>query len=148
MPTMEQELLSYSEWAFIPISDAGIDNQPNSGSHWSLILLSVRHGLAFHYDSYDAFNKSVARDTVTSLSQVLGKDVRFLHFKDTPQQDNGSDCGVMVCFFMRYLLTERLLPDGDDANFSIGGKVVDARKARAQIRTIILKTLGLRVEEK
>ena len=146
MPTMEQELLSHSEFAFIPISDAGEDDQ--YGSHWSFILLVVRHGVAFHYDSYNALNKSVARDTANKLGQVLEKNIRFLHCKSTPPQHNTYDCGVMVCWAMGYLIRERLLPHGDKANFSLGGLVVNTKRARAIIRKCILQTLGLRVDEK
>ena len=58
---------------------------------------------------------------------------------DTPQQNNGSDCGVYVCLNMRHLLEKKLLRSrtGEKVNMSLGGKLVDAREGRKEILRVI-----------
>ena len=58
---------------------------------------------------------------------------------DSPQQENGSDCGVYVCVNMKHLLLKRLLKvgQGEKVSMSMGGREVDAAKARKEILHII-----------
>jgi len=50
------------------------------------------------------------------------------NLKDTPQQDNGSDCGVHVCWAIKHLLLRRLLlvERRKEVDMSLGGKRLDA----------------------
>lgn len=69
---------------------------------------------------------------VLKLQPLLGVQLRLQNIDDTPQQDNGSDCGVHVCWAMRHLLVRRLLAveAEREVDMSLGGKRVDASGMR------------------
>jgi len=109
------------------------------GSHWSLLLVSVIDGVAFHYDSMTPSNYNEARLATDKISQLLGRQLRFMNLEDSPQQENSSDCGVYVCIQMRHLLLKRLLSANarEKVSMSMGGKLVDAPGGRKEmLRTI------------
>ncbi|KAG9243131.1 hypothetical protein BJ878DRAFT_512222 [Calycina marina] len=129
---------------FLPINDARNVSVAEGGSHWSLLLVSAIDGVAFHYDSLNPSNYREAQNATHKLSQLLGKQLRFVNL-DSPQQDNSSDCGVYVCIQMRHLLLKRLLSANsrDKVSLSMGGKIVDATGGRKEM----LKNIeGLRKE--
>jgi sentrin-specific protease 8 len=124
---------------FLPINDARNVSVAEGGSHWSLLLVSVIDGVAFHYDSMNPSNHSEAQKATRQLSDLLGRGLKFLNLDDSPQQDNGSDCGVYVCILMRHLLMKKLLSANarEKVSMSMGGKLVDASGGRKEIlRTI------------
>jgi len=124
---------------FLPINDARNVSIAEGGSHWSLLLVSVIDGVAFHYDSLSASNYNEAMLATQKISELLGKGLRFMNLEDSPQQENGSDCGVYVCILMRHLLLKRLLSANarEKVSMSMGGKVVDASGGRKEmLRTI------------
>ena len=124
---------------FLPINDSNNPEIAEGGSHWSLLLISVVDGVAFHYDSLPPGNERDARFATGQMSALLGKQLRFIPLDDSPVQENGSDCGVFVCLNMRHLLVKRLLMVRCDekANMSMGGRRVDAREGRREITRII-----------
>jgi sentrin-specific protease 8 len=73
------------------------------------------------------------------LAALLNTPLRFINLADSPEQENGSDCGVFVCLNMRHLLTKRLLMVRADekVSMSLGGKKVDAREGRKEMMRII-----------
>jgi len=124
---------------FLPINDARNVSVAEGGSHWSLLLVSVIDGVAFHYDSMTPSNYNEAQLATHKISQLLGRPLRFMNLEDTPQQDNSSDCGVYVCIQMRHLLLKRLLSANarEKVSMSMGGKLVDASGGRKEmLRTI------------
>ncbi|EQK98225.1 Ulp1 protease family protein [Ophiocordyceps sinensis CO18] len=125
--------------AFLPINDNRNVSAPEGGSHWSLLLVSVIDGLAFHYDSLGGSNYSEARHATRKLAEMLGRPFRFINLDDSPQQGNGSDCGVYVCLLMRHLLIKRLLCANahEKISMSMGGKVVDSNGGRKEMMRII-----------
>ena len=120
---------------FLPINDCREKDRAEGGSHWSLLLVSVRDGVAFHYDSLHSSNKPDAEKAARQLSILLGQDLKFVDLDDSPQQANSSDCGVFVCLEMRHLLLKKLLKAGahDKINMSMGGKNVDAKAGRKEM---------------
>lgn len=108
-------------------------------SHWSLLLVSKVDGVAFHYDSMIGTNEEHAFKVMRRLADVLGVPLKFIQLNDTPQQDNGSDCGVYVCLFMKHLLLKRLLMvrTNEKVSMSMGGKRIDAREGRKEMLRII-----------
>ncbi|CAK7231364.1 hypothetical protein SCUCBS95973_007885 [Sporothrix curviconia] len=124
---------------FMPISDAKDLSRSESGSHWSLLLVSVIDGVAFHYDSMGTSNLREARNVTARMAVLLGRHLRFRHIDDTPQQDNGNDCGVFVCVLMRFLLVKRLLNAHarEKVSMSLGGKMIDAQGGRKEMLRII-----------
>ena len=124
---------------FLPVNDAQKSQIPDSGSHWSLLLVSVIDRVAFHYDSLGGHNFNDARHCADRLGMVLGIPLRFHQLEDCPQQENNSDCGVYVCILMRHLLIKRLLNANasEKVNMSMMGKMVDAQGGRKEMLKII-----------
>ena len=124
---------------FLPINDCRNVEVAEGGSHWSLLLVSVLDGAAFHYDSLTPSNYDDARLASQKLSLLLGKKLRFMNLEDSPQQENSSDCGVFVCILMRHLLLKRLLSANakEKVSMSMGSKSVDASGGRKEMLKII-----------
>jgi sentrin-specific protease 8 len=124
---------------FLPINNATDPDVAEGGSHWSLLLASSIDGVAFHYDSLGSDNKMDAQVAAGKLQILLGKPLRYMQIVDTPQQDNGSDCGVFVCLIMQKLLVEKLLKADALAKVSMGlaGEKIDAKKGRRTMANII-----------
>ncbi|KAI1466716.1 cysteine proteinase [Daldinia caldariorum] len=124
---------------FLPINDNRNVSQAEGGSHWSLLLVSIIDGVAFHYDSLDGSNNAEAWEASKRLSSVLGRSLRFHYLPDSPQQENGSDCGVFVCIVMRHLLVKRLLAvnAGEKISMSMAHKAIDSVGARKEMLKII-----------
>lgn len=124
---------------FLPINDNAYVNQAEGGSHWSLLLVSRIDGVAFHYDSLGSSNREDAKVAARALERLLRTSLRFHHLEDTPQQENGSDCGVFVCILMRHLLIKRLLSVNarDKVSMSMANKMVDSNGGRKEMLKII-----------
>jgi len=124
---------------FLPVNDCRQVDVAEGGSHWSLLLVSIIDGVAFHYDSMHNNNLQDAKMLSHRLSQLLGKPLQFIHLDDSPQQENGSDCGVFVCLLMQHLLLSRLLHANahEKISMSMRGKEVDAQGGRKEMIRII-----------
>ncbi|KAI5358639.1 putative Ulp1 protease family catalytic domain, papain-like cysteine peptidase superfamily [Septoria linicola] len=124
---------------FLPVNDCRDVNRAEGGSHWSLLLVSCIDGVAFHYDSLNDSNYQDARQVAYKMSMLLGKPLRFINLQDSPQQDNGMDCGVYVCLLMQHLLISRLLKAHaqDKISMSMRGKEVDASGGRKEMMRVI-----------
>ncbi|KAI9683316.1 MAG: hypothetical protein M1829_005386 [Trizodia sp. TS-e1964] len=124
---------------FLPINDCRNVEEAEGGSHWSLLLVSVLDGVSFHYDSLSDMNFSEAKLVSNRISMLLNRPLRFNNLVDSPQQDNGSDCGVFVCIQMRHLLLKRLLSrnSSQKVSMSMGGRTVNASAGRKEMLKII-----------
>jgi len=124
---------------FLPINDSRSVTESEGGSHWSLLLVSVIDGVAFHYDSLSPMNYNEAGLATQKIGQLLGRPLRFMNLDDSPQQENGSDCGIYVCIQMRHLLLKRLLSANarEKVSMSMAGKMVDAAGGRKEMLRII-----------
>ncbi|KAH7368381.1 NEDD8-specific protease [Plectosphaerella cucumerina] len=134
---------------FLPINDCHNVSEAEGGSHWSLLLVSAIDGVAFHYDSLNSSNYTDARLAARKMSEILGRGpLRFLNLEDSPQQENGSDCGVFVCILMRHLLVNRLLAANarEKVSMSMANKLIDADGGRKEMLKIIesLRKEGVR----
>jgi sentrin-specific protease 8 len=111
--------------------------------------VSEADGVAFHYDSLNSSNYTDARLAARKMSEILGRGpLRFLNLEDSPQQENGSDCGVFVCILMRHLLVNRLLAANarEKVSMSMANKLIDADGGRKEMLKIIesLRKEGVR----
>lgn len=124
---------------FLPVNDCRDVTVAEGGSHWSLLLVSIVDGVAFHYDSLGSSNLHDAKLVSHKISQLLGKPLRFINLEDCPQQENSVDCGVYVCLLMQHLLMSKLLraQAQDKISMSMRGKEVDARGGRREMMRII-----------
>ncbi|KAL8700579.1 MAG: hypothetical protein Q9201_005373 [Fulgogasparrea decipioides] len=139
--TLRDALPNFSKTThiFLPINDCINPSMAEGGSHWSLLVVSVVDGVAFHYDSLNPANKDRAITTSKKLSILLGKELQFMDLQDSPQQENGSDCGVFVCVQMKHLLMRKLLSanNREKINMSMGGKNIDAAHGRKDMLKVI-----------
>jgi sentrin-specific protease 8 len=71
---------------FLPVNDSRDREHADGGSHWSLLLVSVIDGVAFHYDSLGGANFFEAQKCADRLGKVLGMPLRFHQMEDCPQQ--------------------------------------------------------------
>lgn len=139
--TLKEALPDFSRTThiFLPINDCRNPSLPEGGTHWSLLLVSVGDGVAFHYDSLQPSNRLDAEHATLQLSHLLGRRLQYIDHLDAPQQQNSSDCGVFVCTLMRYLLLKKLLMalSREKISMSLGDKTVDAASGRKDILKII-----------
>ncbi|KAF2474573.1 cysteine proteinase [Lindgomyces ingoldianus] len=139
--TLKEVLPNFSKTThiFLPINDNRDVNLAEGGSHWSLLLVSIIDGVSFHYDSLAPCNDMEARNTSAKLEVLLGKKLGFIHMSDSPQQENGSDCGVFVCLLMKHLLLKRLLraDASKKISMSMSGQNVNAQAGRKTMVRII-----------
>ena len=139
--TLKSALPDFSKTThiFLPINDCRSVDVAEGGSHWSLLLVSVLDGVSFHYDSLTPSNHHEAQSVSRRISYLLGRPLNFMEMHDSPQQENGMDCGVYVCLLMQYLLMQKLLqaPSQKKVTMSMKGKEVDAAGMRKEmLRTI------------
>lgn len=141
--TLKEALPDFSRTThiFLPINDAHNVAVAEGGSHWSLLLVSVIDGVAFHYDSMSPSNYRQGEVAADKLSQLLNRPLKYMDLRDSPQQRNSSDCGVYVCIQMRHLLMKRLLNANSQTkiSMSMAGKMIDAEGGRKEMLTIIEK---------
>jgi len=130
---------------FLPINDNIDVTNAEGGSHWSLLLVSIIDGVSFHYDSMSQSNLREAQNTTRKMEQLLGKRLRFIAMEDSPQQENGSDCGVFVCVLMRHLLLKRLLRA--DASKKVSMAMRDAHINAKDGRKTMLRIIDERKKE-
>ncbi|KAI9674403.1 MAG: hypothetical protein M1817_001741 [Caeruleum heppii] len=124
---------------FLPINDCHNVEIAEGGSHWSLLLVSVIDRVAFHYDSLTPSNEEEATLATNKISQLLRKPLRLLNLKNTPQQQNSSDCGVYVCIQMQHLLLKRLLTANLSAKISMSmeSKNINSSAGRKEMLKVI-----------
>jgi sentrin-specific protease 8 len=126
---------------FLPINDTRNASVSKSGSHWSLLVVSVIDRVAFHYDSHPLsnFNRNESRQALDKICTLLRRSMKWINMDDSLQQENSSDCGVFVCIQMRYLLFHRLMRATglEKVSMSMGEKLVDVSMARREIRKTI-----------
>ena len=139
--TVKEALPDFSKTThiFLPINDCRNVEVAEGGSHWSLLLVSIIDGVAFHYDSLTPSNYEDASRATKKIGQLLGKYLTFVNLDDSPQQQNSSDCGVFVCIQMKFLLLKRLLLANaeDKVVMSLAEKDIDASKGRKVMLKII-----------
>lgn len=124
---------------FLPVNDCRTVNVPEGGTHWSLLLVSIIDRRAFHYDSLPPGNEYEARLLSHKLSLLLGSQIRCTALRDSPEQRNGSDCGVFVCMEMKELLLNRLLRVNADSqiSMSLGGMHINASSGRKEMYKLL-----------
>ncbi|XP_071478414.1 sentrin-specific protease 8-like [Diadema antillarum] len=94
---------------FLAINDND-SSASTGGSHWSLLVF-WRSDYSFrHYDSCGSYNERAARDVARKLQPHIGptgKKASFIH-EQSPQQQNGYDCGLFVICTTEHLCRQSL----------------------------------------
>ncbi|BFZ57803.1 hypothetical protein PYCC9005_004857 [Savitreella phatthalungensis] len=130
-----------AKYVFIPITD-NVDPTKAGGSHWSLLLVGVREGCAWYYDSLPTSNADKMTDChvyAKAIDQIFERHFDMV-VASTPKQKNGSDCGVHV-LMETGLLLDRLKPVLDaDSRFqdvALSNVIIDAEAYRKWVRELI-----------
>lgn len=130
----------HASFIFLPINDNN-NVEIVSGNHWSLLVVSVEDGKAIYYDTVGECNIMAARNVADKLAVVLGQQLTFL-VAPTPQQSNGSDCGVYVCEITSLLLRRLLYTEGF-IDLGISNLTFVADAGRTFILTAILQLISM-----
>ena len=87
--------LGEKEVVLAPINDSTDPSEPESGSHWSLLVYCRHDGRFCHYDSLGGSNDERAEAMAGKLGPSLGCSeggARVTRVKQMPRQGNGCDC--------------------------------------------------------
>lgn len=85
-----------SSFVFFPLNNCD-SRESAGGSHWSLLVYSKPEKTCFHFDSSKGLNSDVAKDFAKSITDYFCPDGLWSYLEiDTPQQENGYDCGLYV----------------------------------------------------
>ena len=117
--------ISDAQIVFCPLNDNDDFGCSEGGSHWSLVVFfklqpsDVPNKTAYIqkalvYDSMFEANASEAERLVHNMAKILysPKDPKsklewdIVHVRDSPQQTNGSDCGVYVAAITSFLVSQ------------------------------------------
>nr|XP_002125210.1 sentrin-specific protease 8-like [Ciona intestinalis]XP_009861640.1 sentrin-specific protease 8-like [Ciona intestinalis]XP_018671518.1 sentrin-specific protease 8-like [Ciona intestinalis] len=137
IPSILESLnLEPKRFIFLPINDN--DDAQAGGSHWSLLIFDAEQECFEHFDSSGDYNHTVAVEVAGKFSKVLKSNK--LARMETPQQCNGSDCGVYVV-----KLTEVICKSKLDASSPWQPSLITndfIANERENIRRIILTKAG------
>ncbi|KAG0681605.1 hypothetical protein C6P42_003969 [Pichia californica] len=117
--------ISDSQFIFCPLNDNDDFGCSEGGSHWSLVVFCKLQSLddlskkeyiqkALVFDSMYEANATETERLVKNMTKVLHnpKDPKsnlnwnIEHIRDSPQQTNGSDCGIYVSSITAYLISQ------------------------------------------
>lgn len=132
--------ISDAQIVFCPLNDNDDFGCSEGGSHWSLVVFFklqptgvpsktayIQKALA--YDSMFQANASETERLVHNMAKVLynPKDPRsklewdIVHVRDSPQQTNGSDCGVYVAAITSFLVSQLVALTGSSTRHAAAG---------------------------
>lgn len=97
-------------YIFIPVNDSESIELEITGSHWSLLLYAKESRSFYYYDSIGNYNIKSAERIANRISQTLGLPMAQEKSKvsvcPTPQQNNGTDCGIFMILILETLLSQ------------------------------------------
>ncbi|KAF5097249.1 hypothetical protein D0Z00_002458 [Geotrichum galactomycetum] len=133
-----QSGLRNAQFLFLPINDNPDVSAVEGGTHWSLMVISIVDRKALYYDSmYEGFVTSAAARMRKQMSRLLRIDLELISVM-TPQQLNGSDCGVIVAEITALLLN-RLVHETGQINLECGPMPLVPHAGRTFILSRILQ---------
>jgi sentrin-specific protease 8 len=141
-----QSGLRNAQFLFLPINDNPDVSAVEGGTHWSLMVISIVDRKALYYDSmYEGFVTSAAARMRKQMSRLLRIDLELISVM-TPQQLNGSDCGVIVVEITALLLN-RLVHETGQINLECGPMPLAPHAGRTFILSRILQLSAKRAKE-
>ncbi|QPG73347.1 hypothetical protein FOA43_000657 [Brettanomyces nanus] len=120
-----------ASFIFMPVNDSIDFDLGEGGSHWSLVLFSLKDRKAFVYDSMFRANETESLQLIKNTETLLDTSFEVIFDEYSPQQINGSDCGPLTCA-MTALLLDRVINVNDNTFISLSMKnvllsAIDAR---------------------
>ncbi|CDR43755.1 CYFA0S12e03972g1_1 [Cyberlindnera fabianii] len=101
--------LDNAKFIFLPVNDNFDPESVGGGLHWSLVVISILDETAYVFDTLGHSNEREAKRVISNMEKYYGKNTTFeVKIMDTPQQINGSDCGIMVVQITAFLLARLL----------------------------------------
>ncbi|MER9395806.1 Ulp1 family isopeptidase [Mesorhizobium sp. M0592] len=119
-----------ADFLFVPVSDGG-KTLAERGTHWSLLFVDRsdrERPVAYHYDSYNGCNDTLAKELAENLGASLETRVGVSRIA---QQSNVVDCGVYVVDGTRALVG-RLQSQPD--NLNLNNLVVNRQALQTRLR--------------
>ncbi|XP_057748679.1 NEDD8-specific protease 1 [Arachis stenosperma] len=100
--------LSDKELVIFPVNDNEDVGKAEGGSHWSLLAYYRRANKFVHHDSCRGMNSAPAKQLYRAVGGYMGQcgsasEPSFLEWTDSPQQENGYDCGLYVMAIARVI---------------------------------------------
>ncbi|KAI5294602.1 60S ribosomal protein L12 [Ascosphaera acerosa] len=96
--------LAHTTHIFATVNDNDNVSDGEGGAHWSLLVVSINDGRAYHYSSWGSSNEQEAEALTLKLAKLLRTRLTCVQVPRCPQQGNHCDCGIYVCMFMEQLL--------------------------------------------
>lgn len=87
--------MAKAEVVFLPVNDNVDFADAQGGTHWSLVVCLPKLRMCFGLDSMQGANDREMRQLAGQLGAFYESDFEYRELW-TPQQRNGSDCGVVV----------------------------------------------------
>lgn len=147
--------LEKADFIFLPINDSGDVEAVGDGSHWSLVAISMLDRKALVYDTLEKANNKEALEVIKKLIEYLNNDrfdERYFQLEEvekTPQQLNGSDCGILTSQITSFLLSRLLnLKKLEDhfVNFDLNNVKISSIDGRIFVMGTILNILKYKLE--
>ncbi|KAG8322188.1 hypothetical protein J6590_028259 [Homalodisca vitripennis] len=105
--------LSSKNVVIMPVNDLEKLDEEVSGTHWSTLLYDKATNQFCHFDSYNNYNLISAKKVAEKFSNYIGGSALSATFNSVkcPQQLNGYDCGVLMCWVIESLVHD-IVTDG------------------------------------
>lgn len=85
-----------SQVIFCAVNDNIDFDDAQGGSHWSLLVCLRDLGVCHGVDSMEGANSTEMKRLSDQFGLMFNKKFQYREVKNVPQQNNGSDCGVIV----------------------------------------------------
>ncbi|KAH3661971.1 hypothetical protein OGAPHI_006150 [Ogataea philodendri] len=133
-----------AKFVFMPLNDNEDLGVAEGGYHWSLVVLNVDEKIALVYDSMESANETETKNLIDKVNKYYGTKFRIVVDSHTPQQNNGSDCGISVAAFTA-ILVARLL--NVEEKHRINMSLENVQFSALDARLFVLKCMKRLIEE-
>ncbi|KAG8299779.1 SUMO1 sentrin specific peptidase 8 [Homalodisca vitripennis] len=135
----------------MPVNDSEDLYTVGHGTHWSTLVYDRAANKFFYLDSVNNLNLPAAKIVAQKLGSHLGLDIETSEFVSlkSPQQSNGFDCGVFVCWNVESLVQDITMDSalnfGFLQNATLSAKEVITK--RSLIAYVLYSSLQITKEE-
>ncbi|KAK9313356.1 hypothetical protein V1522DRAFT_406578 [Lipomyces starkeyi] len=134
--------LNSTRFIFLPINNNANVDLAEGGSHWSLLVVDTKKKTGYYYDTLEDINVQEAEIVAKKLAKLLECAKLTLYSMPTPQQTNGSDCGVMVCMLTSHVLQKIVDSESGDLDMHIAENAISPSRGRQLMSYTILELIS------